>query len=297
MMLFRICIIILITLCVGGCARSERSDLNVVMSLTEEEWSVFRRKIFPVFEKRHNIKIRSYQIASGRLSAKLEALTHAGRSEIDLFAQDNMSLASLVNRNLVSDLTPYEKDIPGSVYPNLIDAIKFEDKLYFMPFRPNVQITYYNRSKFDEYGLKVPETWDELMAAGRTFVEKEGTGRILVKGYGGNPTATQVYEFILQAGGDPYTFNGPGCIKAFRFLQDLAPYMSPETGRAKWDTVNDSLARREVYIAQNWPFAVPVLIKDYELDMIGTYSGWAGPAGERHVIGGDVLGIPRNARF
>lgn len=296
-MLFRTCIIILILLCAGGCAPDERTGLNVVMSLTEEEWSVFRRKIFPVFEKRHNISIRSYQVSSGRLSTKLEALLHAGRSEIDLFAQDNMSLAPLVNRDLVADLTPYEKDIPGAVYPNLVEANKFGGKLYFMPFRPNVQITYYNREKFGEYGMKPPETWDELLSAGKAFMDKEGTGRILVKGYGGNPTATQVYEFILQAGGDPYAFNGPGCIKAFRFLKDLAPYMSPETGRAKWDTVNDALARREVYIAQNWPFAVPVLIRDYKLDAIDTYSGWAGPAGERHVIGGDVLGIPRNAKF
>ena len=208
-----------------------------------------------------------------------------------------MSLAPLVRKELVRDLSSYAEKIPKTVLSNLAEAARFNGRLYFMPFRPNVQITYYNRERFDMYGLSLPETWEELKEAARIFKEKEGAGRVLVKGYGGNPTATQMYEFILQAGGDPYAFDDAGCRKAFRFLQEIQPYLSPESQRAKWDTVNESLARGEAYIAQNWPFGVPILIKDYGLDCIDTYSGWAGPAGERHVIGGDVLGIPVNARF
>ncbi|MBD3271169.1 MAG: extracellular solute-binding protein [Elusimicrobia bacterium] len=280
-----------------GCGSAERTNLSVVMSLTEEEWSVFRGRIFPLFEKQHMITINAYQITAGQLATKLEALVHAGRSEIDVCAQDNMSLARLVAQNLVDDLSEYENAIPSQVFPNLIDAIKFDGKLYFMPFRPNVQIVLYNKKKFSEYGIDPPRTWKNLLDVGRIFNEKEGIGRLLVKGYGGNPTATQVYEFILQAGGSPYAFNDHGCRRAFSFLQKLKPYCSPESGRAKWDTVNDILAHQEAYIAQNWPFAIPILIRDYQLDFIDTYSGWAGPAGEYHVIGGDVLGIPVNAKF
>ena len=38
-----------------------------------------------------------------------------------------------------------------------------------------------------------------------------------------------------------------------------------------------------------------MLIQDYKLSFIKTYSGWQGPAGEKHVIGGDVFGIPQNS--
>jgi trehalose transport system substrate-binding protein len=40
---------------------------------------------------------------------------------------------------------------------------------------------------------------------------------------------------------------------------------------------------------------VPLLIKEYGKTAIRTYSGWAGPAREAHVIGGDVLGMPVDA--
>ncbi|MEJ2719686.1 MAG: extracellular solute-binding protein [bacterium] len=282
---------------VTGCGSQERTRLNVVMNLAEDEWQVFRERILPVFEDRYDITVNAYQIPSGRLATKLEALIYAGKSEIDVFAQDNMDLATLINKQLVMDLSPYANRIPNEVYANLIEAAKFGGQLFFMPFRPNVQITYFNTSAFDRYGLAVPRTWDQLMTAARTFKAKEGVGRVVVKGYGGNPTATQVYEFIIQAGGDPYAFNDGGCIRAFEFLQNLGPYLSPESRRAKWDTVNEILATQEGYLAQNWPFGVSILVKDYGLNYIGTYSGWAGPAGERHVIGGDVLGIPKNAKF
>ncbi len=46
------------------------------------------------------------------------------------------------------------------------------------------------------------------------------------------------------------------------------------------------------YLAQNWPFGVQLLIKEYGKTEIKTYSGWAGPSREARVVGGEVLGIP-----
>jgi trehalose transport system substrate-binding protein len=206
-----------------------------------------------------------------------------------------MNLAALVNKDLVSDLSAYEREIPKAVLPNLVASCKFKKKLMFMPFRPNVQIVYYNKRAFTKHNLNLPRTWDELIEIASRFKQEENSGRVLLKAFGGNPTATQIYEFILQAGGDPYTFNDSGCIAAFAFLQDLWPYVSEESKRAKWDTTNDILARQQAYLAQNWPFGLTILIEQYGLPFIGTYSGWSGPAGEFHVIGGDVVGIPNNS--
>jgi trehalose transport system substrate-binding protein len=280
----------------SGCTRLGPDVLTVTMSLGEEEWKVLREEIFPIFEDRYNVKIESYQIESGQLATKLEALKLAGQSEIDVFAQDNMNLAVLVNKNLISDLTSYENKISKEVLPNLVEACKFGGRLMFMPFRPNVQIVYYNEEAFNKYNLSPPKDWDELAEVAKTFKVEEARGRILIKGFGGNSTATQVYEFILQAGGRPYSFNDEGCVKAFEFLQKLSPYLSIESKRAKWDTTNDILARQEAYLAQNWPFGVVILVKRYGLEFIKTYSGWQGPVGEFHVIGGDVFGIPKNCK-
>ena len=272
-----------------------RRTLTIAMSLGEEEWQVFREVIFPEFEKGHKVRIKAYQIESGQLAVKLEALRQSGKPEIDIFAQDNMELSAIINKDLAADLSGYEEDIPPEVLPNIVESCKFNGRLMFMPFRPNVQIVYYNHTAFTSYQIGVPRRWEVLLKVAQKFKESEGRSRFLLKAFGGNPTATQIYEFILQADGVPYEFNDIGCIQAFRFLQELWEYTSEESLRAKWDTANEIFARQEVYIAQNWPFGIKVL-DDYELPFdYRTYSGWEGPAGERHVIGGDVFGIPVNA--
>ncbi|MFC1708807.1 ABC transporter substrate-binding protein [Candidatus Omnitrophota bacterium] len=275
------------------CQRDSSKTLTITMSLGEEEWKVMRQDVFPPFEKEHNIKINAYQIESGQLATKLQALESAEKSEIDLFAQDNMNLAMLINKDLVLDLSQYQGRISGQIFENLTEACRFDSRLMFMPFRPNVQIAYYNKDAFTRYNLSPPRSWGELLYAAREFKQKEGRGRVLLKGFGGNPTATQLYEFILQAGGQPYSFDDPGCRLAFVFLKELWENVSEESKRAKWDTTNTILAQEEAYLAQNWPFGIVILVQEYGLDFIGTYSGWRGPAGEYHVIGGDVLGIPK----
>ncbi|MFA5100908.1 MAG: extracellular solute-binding protein [Candidatus Omnitrophota bacterium] len=289
-----ICIIVPVFFC--GCnPESRRNSLTVTMSLGEEEWRVLRAEIFPQFEQDHNVSIRSLQIESGQLATKLEALAAGNKQEIDVFAQDNMELSALINKDLVLDLSAYAGSIPSEVLPNLVDSCTFGAKLMFMPFRPNVQIVFYNKDAFAGHDLTVPRTWGELLSVAEKFKEDGGQGRVLLKAFGGNPTATQVYEFVLQAGGDPYSFDDAGCVQAFEFLQKLWPYVSQESIRAKWDTANEILARQEAYLGQNWPFGIVVLIDRYKLDFIGTYSGWSGPAGEVHVIGGDVFGISENS--
>jgi trehalose transport system substrate-binding protein len=265
------------------------------MGLSEAEWKVMREEIFPPFEKEHGIKIVPIQMEAGDLPQVLESQVKAGRVKIDLFAQDNMQLSYLVYKDLVEDLSAYEKDIPPTVIFALTYAGKFNDKLYFMPYRPNVQITYYNRDKFKKYGLRPPRNWTELLEVGKVFMAKERVGKILFKAYGGVPTATQLYEWIVSAGGDPLSINDAGCINTFAYLQELRPYFSPDSIRAKYDTSNEYLARNSAYIMQNWPFGVRVLIEDYQKENIGTYHGFSGPVKEAHVIGGEVLGIPKGS--
>jgi trehalose transport system substrate-binding protein len=266
------------------------------MGLGEVEWQVMRQQIFPPFEKEHQVKIEAIQMEAADLPQVLEAQVKAGKVKIDLFAQDNMQLSYLVYKGLVEDLSAREKDIPKTIIPALITAGKFKGKLYFLPYRPNVQITYYNRRKFKQYGLTPPRNWDELLKIAKVFKAKERTGKILFKAYGGAPTATQLYEWIVSAGGDPLTINDAGCVKTFTFLQKLWPYTSPDSIRAKFDTSNEYLARESAYLMQNWPFGLRIIIEDYGKKDIATYHGFSGPVREAHVVGGEVFGIPKGTR-
>ena len=270
--------------------------LTMTMRLAEAEWQVMRQHILPTFEILCACKVRAIDVPPEELVQRLRAMQQAERMDIDLFAQDNMRLQELVDAGLVSPLTDQESEMSDSVYPALQAAGVIDGQRYFVPFRPNVQIAYYNADKFAEHDLKPPRNWPELLAVARAFAERDGIGRVLFKGAGGAPTTTQLYEWIVAAGGDPFDFAHPGTVATFEFLASLRPYLSPESRRAKWDTTNDALAQDAAFLAQNWPFGVPLLIKEYGKTAIRTYSGWAGPERQAHVIGGDVLGIPVGAQ-
>jgi len=265
------------------------------MRLAEAEWHVVRQEVLPRFEAVCNCRIRAIDIPPETLVQRLRAMQQAGRMEIDLFAQDNMRLRELVDTALAVPFTAEEGQAEEAIYPSLMAVGVSGGVRYFLPFRPNVQIAYYNAEKFAQYRLQPPRTWPELLAVARTFYEKEQIGRVLFTGAGGAPTTTQLYEWIVAAGGDPFDFAHPGTVDTFRFLAALRPYLSSESRRAKWNTTNEALAQEVAYLAQNWPFGVPLLVQEYGKTAIRTYSGWAGPVREAHVIGGDVLGIPVGA--
>jgi trehalose transport system substrate-binding protein len=290
--------ILLMGLCLGCGLAPEHGggELTVMMGLAEAEWRVMREQVFPPFEQHHRVRVRGVQAEAPDAAKKLIAMHRALRMEVDLITQDVLQLASLVNAGVMEDLSSYREAIPATALPHLAEVGTFDDTLYFMPYRPNVQIAYYHAEKFKQYGLRPPETWEELLAVAQRFREAEGVGRVLFQGTLTPNTTTQVIEFIWAAGGDPLVLNDPGSVQALTFLQQLAPYLAPETRRADWNTTNAFLATEAVYLARNWPFGIQLLVQKAGKTQMKAYHGWRGPVREVHALGGEVIGIPKGAR-
>jgi trehalose transport system substrate-binding protein len=278
-----------------GKPASGGTELSVMMGLGEVEWRVMRQQIFPPFEKKYGVTIRGIQAEAPDVVKKLIALHRAKRMQVDLITQDILLLTPLVNAGVMEDLSAYRDAIPTTALPQLVQVGTFDEVSYFMPYRPNVQITYYHEDKFAEYGLHPPQTWEELLAVAKRFKEAEGVGRVLLHGALDLNTTTHVVEFIWAAGGDPLVLNDPGSVQALTFLQQLAPYLAPETRRATWNTTNTFLAMESVYLARNWPFGAQILVQEAGKTQIKAYHGWRGPTREAHVLGGEVIGIPKGA--
>src|SRR5919199_631461 len=88
------------------------------------------------------------------VAKKLVAMHRARRMEVDLITQDVLQLAPLVQADLMEDLSAYREVIPTTALPHLVDVGVFDGRLFFMPYRPNVQIAYYHEDKFTAYGLQ-----------------------------------------------------------------------------------------------------------------------------------------------
>ena len=272
-------------------AGSKDETLKVTMALGEDEWKVMREKIIPEFEEANGVKVEAIQMEAADVVKQLKAMSQAGNVDIDVIAQDANNLTTLVYEGLVEDLSEYTDMIPEESIGSLAEAGMFDGKTYFMPYRPNAEIDYYNTDMFEKYNLTPPTDWDSLYETAKTLKEQEGIGRLCLK-IKMEGEAIDLVEFIRSAGGDPLVLNDEGCVEAFTFLQKLWPELSEDTLTAGFSSVNTYLATDEVYYSPNWPFAANVVVKEGGKTNIAASEGFAGPKGYVKTLGGEMLGIP-----
>jgi trehalose transport system substrate-binding protein len=100
---------------------------------------------------------------------------------------------------------------------------------------------------------------------------------------------------VWAAGSDLLVLSDSGEVQAFAYLHELTPFLVPEMRRAHWNTTHTFLATESVYLAPNWPFGVHLLVQQAGKMPIEAHHRWRGPVREAHVLGGDVIGIPKGA--
>jgi trehalose transport system substrate-binding protein len=265
--------------------------LRVSISLAESERTVFDEVVVTAFKDMTGGDIEVSQIEAQDVVNTLTAQVESGNIELDMVVQDNSTIAPLVEGGLVEELPEAEEVMPPATIEALKPVLQFDGKYYFLPARPNVQITFYNSAKFEEYGVEPPTTWEEVLSVGQTIQESAGVGQIGVQGAAGGPVGVTVTQFLWQAGGDPLEINNEAGQQAFQFMQDLKPYLTPQYGTGDFNTINTYLLNESVVLAQNWPFGVTVVVGDGGKTDVLTYAGWEGPAGNALVLGGDVFGV------
>ncbi len=275
-------------------ASQEDITLNVALALAEEEWAVMRNDVFPKFTEKTGIQVNGIQVEHADMENKVDSLVQAGKSEIDIVAPDNMLLSGLVEKGLVKDLSAYENLIPEEIPENLYEGFRIDGKLYYMPYKANVKLAFYDSEKFEEYGITPPSNWDELKEMAKTFYEAEGVGRFIYQGSQGAPATTTIFEMIRAAGGDPLVLNDEGSVETFKFLQEIWPYTNSEVVRANFASINQMLASGTAYYGENWPFCANVVVKESGKENIKAYPGPEGPAGMSKVLGGSMMAVVAN---
>jgi len=273
--------------------RYDGASLRVSIAMAEPEAQVFNEVVVDGFNVATGGAVEVVNIEAVDVVRTLEAQVGSDNIQIDLLVQDNNTLAPLVSGQLVEELPEAEEIMPPTTIEALKEVLQFDGSYYFLPARPNVQITYYNSAKFEEYGVQPPRTWDELAATAQTITETAGVGQVSVQGVTGGPVGVTVTQFLWQAGGDPLQINTEQGQQAFQFLQDLKPYLTPQYPTATFDTTNTYILNQSVVLAQNWPFGVNVIVGEGGMTEVLTYAGWEGPAGNALVLGGDVFGIAK----
>jgi trehalose transport system substrate-binding protein len=278
----------------GGATGLSGTTITFSDSLAESEHAAVQ-KVIQMFQDQTGAKVNITQVDAQALPQKLKVEVDSGNHTIHLFAQDNLALAPLVDQGLVEDLSDVQ--IPDGVTPALIPE-KFDGKQYFLPYRPNVRVTYVNKDRFSSAGVSAPQTTDDYKSVAEALKAAAGTGKVtlsLADQPDTGPLGVTVSEWVVSYGGDPLILNDSGSVDAFTFLQGLwqEGVFADESKLAKYDTEVDYLKGETSWMATNWPFTTAELATTGILDKFEVYAGWKGPARAAHVIGGEVLGIPK----
>ncbi len=263
-------------------------------SLAESEVAGVK-DVLKMFQDETGVTVNLTAVTAQDLPQKLQVEVNSDHHTIQLFAQDNLALATLVDKGLVEDLSDVQ--LPDGITPSLIPQM-FDGKQYFLPYRPNVRITYVNKDRFSSAGVSPPTTVDEYKAVAEKLKAAGGVGKVtlsLADQPDTGPLGVTVSEWVVSYGGNPLLLNDSGSVQAFTFLQGMWKEgdFAPESKLAKYDTEVDDLKGETSWMATNWPFTTAELASTGILDKFSVYAGWKGPARAAHVIGGEVLGIPK----
>jgi ABC-type glycerol-3-phosphate transport system substrate-binding protein len=126
-------------------------------------------------------------------------------------------------------MQPYFDDIA----PALLDSMRVDDKLYFLPFSWNNMVMLYNKNMFDAAGVEYPSndwTRDDFLAAARALTaDRDGDGNNDQFGFSGSGGGLfTTIPWVLANGTSIITddfcapnLTDPAVIEAVQFLYDL----------------------------------------------------------------------------
>ncbi len=110
----------------------------------------------------------------------------------DIVAMPIEGIPTLANRDILVDLEEISKNDPeaqaimGDVEPNLLNGLRWKEKLYFFPTEWNSIVVYYNVDMFKEAGVEPPKadwTWEDFRATAQKLTKRDANGNVTQYGF------------------------------------------------------------------------------------------------------------------
>ena len=164
----------------AGCGSSSTGDSSGVVNITymhrlpDSEGMTLVDDIVAKWNKEHpNIQVKATKFdgAAQDMIKKLETDVKAG-SAPDLAQVGYAELPEVFTKGMLEDVSSESSQYEKNFASGAMSLMKLDGKTYGLPQDTGPMVYYYNKAAFDELGLKVPETADELIAEAKTAAEK-----------------------------------------------------------------------------------------------------------------------------
>jgi len=197
--------------------KSQNSDKETVTfwTLQMSDFEPYMNNLISIFEKNNpKIKINWIDVPFSEGEKRtLAAVLSDNPPDLINLNPDFSSL--LAQKGVLEEIN--EKDAE-QYKSSIVNALKYNDKLYALPWYATSAITIYNKAAFDELGLKVPEHYEELTDISKIVKDKKNI-------YAFMPTITEndtMYKILNKYGIDsPQKINSYESKKIFNFYKYL----------------------------------------------------------------------------
>ncbi len=297
-------------------AAKTTTTVTLYEALAPQEVAYFENTIIPAYEQSHpNVIIELANLASPNdVASEVTALEKSGNVGNTMVGLDNLVVGNLIyssSGNLLMNLTNTSSTmLPNTLIPSAVNMTNYEKNvfggIYFMPFRSNLPLTFYNKTAFSKAGISAPPTNDSQLLADAKLLNSTfgGNPQVMFQGAGltgthsGASTGTELYQWMVQYGGNPFVFNDTGDVHAWQFLYNLSKYFNPQYKGGYWGSYSGLANGQYSLLDYQWPYIYNTLENStYKMTnkTLGVYGGPAGAVNDNHLLGGDVLAIPKGA--
>lgn len=209
-------------LVLAGCAGSSGSGgqttapsgLDAVKAALEEggeitywTWTPQAEAQVAAFEEAYpNVTVNLVNAGTGNDQyTKLQNAIKAGSGAPDVVQIEYYAFPQFALTDSLLDLAPYGfGDLEGDYTASTWGSVTVDDAIYGLPQDSGPMALFYNAAVFEEYGIEVPTTWDDYIAAAETLHAADPS-KYITNDIGDAGFTTSM---IWQAGGKPFQASG-----------------------------------------------------------------------------------------
>lgn len=164
-------------------------------------------------EEYPNVNIEHVDVGSGTDHyTAVENAVAAGSGIPDVVVMEYLAVPQFALNGTLADLSAYGADqYEGTFTPGTWAGVHAEDGIYGLPMSSGPAAMFYNQAVFDEYGIEVPETWEEFLQAGRDLKEAD-PGAYIANDTG---SANHILGSMWQQGYQPFQVDGENLTISF----------------------------------------------------------------------------------
>jgi trehalose transport system substrate-binding protein len=277
-------------------------------SLAPSEAAFVQGTIIPEFQQQNpGVTVQLVNLPSAdSVASNIEALVKGNNAGTSLVGIDNLVVGELVYGNYTTDLSQYTNQIiPSGMIQSAVNMVNYEKQIYnnhvyFIPYRSNVPLVFYDKNAFQKAGISTPpSTAAQLMTDAQALKNAGYSNPIMFQGGDVASTATELYQWSVQFGGNPFLLNDTGTLATFQYLWNLSSTFSPDYTHGYWGSYSGLAQGTYQVLDYQWPYIYNILTNaTYKMtnQTLGVYPGPSGPANGNHILGGDVLVIPKGTQ-